>query len=233
MVRKGVVVTTLAFLCAPTLASATQPQSHKKRAPHAVSAPVVTSIGSFTPAAADARFGASYGRGGLSASGFRFTPSQTQGGSRRVTVAVRTRAGTPEQAERTAIPGSANGLAPYAYNLGVSIGWKRFAVTSDYSKVDLGALPGSHETADVAVSYGGKRWSTRLALATDRSIGEVARLVDGERGVSLDLGGSYSINSRLDVTGGVRYKMERDRLMELSDDRRDSQAVYVGTAFRF
>jgi hypothetical protein len=129
--------------------------------------------------------------------------------------------------------GNTGGLVPYAYNLGVSVGWKRFAVTSDYSKVDLGAVPGSHESADVAVSYGGKRWSTRLALATDRSIGEVARLVDGERGVSVDLGGSYSINSRLDVTGGVRYKMERDRLMELSDDRRDSQAVYVGTAFRF
>jgi hypothetical protein len=97
MVRKGVVVATLAFLCVPTLAPAaqTQSQTHKKRAPHATSAPVVTSIGSFTPAAADARFGASFGRGGLSASGFRFTPSQTQGGSRRVTVAVRTRAGTP------------------------------------------------------------------------------------------------------------------------------------------
>lgn len=234
MMRKGVVIAALAYLCAPTIASATQTQSqnHKKRAPHAV-APVVGSIGSFTPAAADARFGASFGRGGLSASGFRFTPSQTQGGNRRVTVAVRTRAGTPEQAERTAMAGSTGGLVPYAYNLGVSVGWKRFAVTSDYSKVDLGSVPGSHESADVAVSYGGKHWSTRLALATDRSIGEVARLIDGERGVSVDLGGSYSINSRLDVTGGVRYKMERDRLMELSDDRRDSQAVYVGTAFRF
>jgi hypothetical protein len=35
------------------------------------------------------------------------------------------------------------------------------------------------------------------------------------------------------VTGGVRYNIERDRLTTLQDDRRDSQAVYVGTAFKF
>jgi hypothetical protein len=36
------------------------------------------------------------------------------------------------------------------------------------------------------------------------------------------------------VTAGVRYKSERDRLMQQpTDDRRDSRAVYIGTAFRF
>jgi hypothetical protein len=230
IMRRGVVVSTLMLVLAFTAASGAQ--VHKKRAPKPA-LQVASAIGSFTPAAADARFGSTFGRGGLGASGFRFTPSQTPGGSRRVTVAVRTRAGTPEQAERTALTGSIGGFTPYAYNLGVAVGWKRFAVTSDYSKVDLGTVPGSHEAADVSVSYAGKRWSTRLALAADRSIGDVSSLVGGEQGVSVDLGGSYSINSRLDVTGGVRYKMERDRLMELSDDRRDSQAVYVGTAFRF
>lgn len=239
MVRKGVVVATLALLCAPAIAwsaqtqqSPTQHVNGKKRVARPVQ-PLAPSIGSFTPAAADPRFGQTFGRGGLTASGFQFTPSQTQGSNRRVTVAVRTRAGTTEQVERSAMTGNVGGMTPYAYNLGVSVGWKRFAVSSDYSKVDLGNVPGSHEMTDVAVSYAGKRWSTRLALASDHSFGDVSRLVDGERGVSVDLGGSYSINSRLDVTGGVRYKMERDRLMQLNDDRRDSQAVYVGTAFRF
>jgi hypothetical protein len=38
----------------------------------------------------------------------------------------------------------------------------------------------------------------------------------------------------LDVTGGVRYRVARDRLEPLAqDDRRDSQAVYIGTAVRF
>ena len=46
--------------------------------------------------------------------------------------------------------------------------------------------------------------------------------------------GSYSLTRNLDVTAGVRYeRSERERLPRLTDDRRDSQAVYVGTAFRF
>jgi hypothetical protein len=49
----------------------------------------------------------------------------------------------------------------------------------------------------------------------------------------VDVGGSYALTRRLSVTGGVRYKVERDRISALSDNRIDSQAVYVGTAFKF
>jgi len=49
---------------------------------------------------------------------------------------------------------------------------------------------------------------------------------------SVDLGGAYSLTRNLDVTAGVRYRSDRDRLTQ-ADARRDSQAVYVGTAFRF
>jgi hypothetical protein len=35
------------------------------------------------------------------------------------------------------------------------------------------------------------------------------------------------------VTGGVRYKVERDEIPALAEDHRDSKAVYVGTAVRF
>ena len=51
--------------------------------------------------------------------------------------------------------------------------------------------------------------------------------------LSLDVGSSYALSRRIAVTGGVRYNIERDRLTALQDDRRDSQAVYVGTAFKF
>jgi hypothetical protein len=233
LLRGGAAIAALALALAPAVSPGAQ--LHKKRAPAPFRGISITSgsIGSFTPAAADPRFGASFGRGGLTASGFRFTPSVAPGNSRRVTVAVRARAATPEQAERFAINGSP--LTAYAYNLGVSVGWKRFAITSDYAKVDLGVVPGSREAADVALSYAGKRWSTRLALGADRPLGDVQQqhLLDGERGVSVDLGGSYSITNRLDVTGGLRYKMQHDPAQFTTDDRRDSQAVYVGTAFRF
>ena len=47
------------------------------------------------------------------------------------------------------------------------------------------------------------------------------------------MGGSYSLTRNIDLTAGLRYKSERERLTRFNDDRRDSQAVYVGTAFRF
>ena len=35
------------------------------------------------------------------------------------------------------------------------------------------------------------------------------------------------------LNGGVRYKVERDQIPALADDRRDSKGVYVGTAVKF
>src|SRR3546814_13819214 len=49
---------------------------------------------------------------------------------------------------------------------------------------------------------------------------------------SVDVVSSYRVTRNLDVTAGVRYKAD-DRLEPLTDARRDSQAVYVGTQFRF
>jgi hypothetical protein len=53
------------------------------------------------------------------------------------------------------------------------------------------------------------------------------------RAIRSEVGGSYRLTGNLDVTGGVRYRVQHDRLQPLADERRDSQAVYVGTAFRF
>ena len=64
-------------------------------------------------------------------------------------------------------------------------------------------------------------------------MGDAPRSITGGESVSLDVGGSYRLTRRLDVTAGVRYKSERDRLTAATDNIRDSQAVYVGTAFRF
>lgn len=50
---------------------------------------------------------------------------------------------------------------------------------------------------------------------------------------SIGVGGSYSLTRHFDVTAGVRYKSDKDRLLRTEDTRRDSQALYVGTAFRF
>ena len=49
---------------------------------------------------------------------------------------------------------------------------------------------------------------------------------------NVDVVSSYRLTKNLDVTAGVRYRTD-DRVQPLTDSRRDSQAVYVGTAFRF
>ncbi len=194
-------------------------------------------IGTFTPAAADPKLAAMLARSGLADSGFRFTPSDSRrGAGRAVTVAVRARTtrgseGSPLQVAAATTPSLS--LAPTAYNLGVSVGWKRFAVSGDLAKVDLVTRPGGAERADIGVSYTGKRASGRLQATSERNITSAPVLTGGKPSYSYDLGGSYSVTRNLAVTAGVRYKSEDQRLPRLTDNRRDSQAVYVGTAFRF
>ena len=190
-------------------------------------------IGSFTPAAADPKLSGAFGRLGSGASGLRFTPSGTSA-RRPITVAVRARAVTRADAERIAeVAATAPSLsvAPSSYSLGAAIGWRRFAVSGDYGRYQAGLMPGGREIADVALSYGGRSWSTRVALAAERSTDGI-RALGSQQSVSLDLGGSYTLSHNFDVTGGVRYRIQRDKI-ELSDERRDSQALYIGTAFRF
>ncbi|HWK37213.1 hypothetical protein [Sphingomonas sp.] len=197
--------------------------------------PVRLGIGSFTPASADPRLAAVLARAGVSDSSFRFTPSgANQAESRAVTVAVRARTNRPAvTADRLPNPSSPVALTPLAYNLGVAVGWKRFALSGDLSKVDLAGQPGSRESSEVGVSYTGKAFSGRVKAAADRPLPNQPRLVTDQPSYSIDVGGSYRLTRNLDVTAGVRYKSERDRLPQLNDDRRDSQSVYVGTALRF
>jgi hypothetical protein len=194
------------------------------------------SASTFTPVAADPRLAAIFARAGMAPAGFRFTPAASNDGrARAVTVAVRTRGASRDSvADRLAAPtGGTLGIAPVSYNLGVGVGWKRFALTGDVQRIDTGILPGSREGVDLGVSYNASKWSTRVQIAADRPRGSLPRAINGSDSMSLDVGGSYRLTRNLDVTAGVRYKTERDRLENVSDTKRDSQAVYLGTAFRF
>ena len=83
----------------------------------------------------------------------------------------------------------------------------------------------------VGVSYDLKKFTGRVAASADRTTGRQA--IADNNSYALDVGGAYNISSRLAVTGGVRYKIEREKVATLSDQRRDSQAVYIGTAIKF
>jgi hypothetical protein len=222
----------LALLLSPALAASNQITGKKK----ARSAPSL-SIGSFTPAVADPRLAAEFARRGLQPSSFRFTPSTASPDKNRaVRVAVRARTITPAaatQASREVASTPVTAITPTAYNLGLSVGWKGFALSGDVAKVQGGALPVGREAAEVGISYQGKKLGGRVSATAERSDGTLPRIVPAEASYSLDVGGSYSLSRNIALTGGVRYKIDRDRLEPLSDQRRDSQAVYLGTAFRF
>lgn len=226
------VLCTAGAIVAPGL----QAQSRVERAisPRAPSASA--GIGTFTPAAADPKLAAILARSGMPDSAFRFTPSDSRrSAGRAVTVAVRARStrnvGSATQISAATTPSLS--LAPVAYNLGVSVGWKRFAVSGDLAKVDLVTKPGGVERADIGVSYTGKRASGRLQATSERNLASAPVLAGDKPSYTYDLGGSYSVTRNLAVTAGVRYTSDDQRLPRLTDNRRDSQAVYVGTAFRF
>jgi hypothetical protein len=201
-------------------------------------------IGSFTPAVRDPRLAAELARRGHGAS-FQFTPATTAQTERRrdVRVAVRVRPGVlaPERA-RPIVPGvaaavetaSGTPITPSTYNLGVAVGWRRFAITGDSSTTSGGAGGGGRETSRIGVEYRTTpRATARVQVAAEKAEG-VQQIVGEDRALSLDVGGSYSIARNIDVTGGVRYRVSRDRIEPLArDERRDSQAVYIGTAIRF
>lgn len=220
----------LGLLLSPALAA---PNKTRKKARTSLIG--VSGFRSFTPAVSDPRLAAAFARRGGSRSEFSFTPAATPGDRRAVRVAVRARAATPVSTRAPAVASAVDvtALTPTAYNLGVAVGWKRFAISGDVAKVDTGVAPGGREAAEVGISYNLKDFTGRVQVGADRADERTPRLVANDINYSLDVGGSYNLGRNVELTGGVRYKIERDRLAPLSDTRRDSQAVYVGTAFKF
>ncbi|HEX9947494.1 MAG TPA: porin [Allosphingosinicella sp.] len=229
----GAALVALALVLTPALAATSQNGQNGKRPRPAAS----LRAGTFTPAVADPRLAAELARRGVQTGSFRFTPAPTSvNRSQSIRVAIRARAAAPAVAARRAADVSATpvtAITPAVYNLGASIGWKRFALSGDVDSVKGGTLPGGRKAAEVGVSYSGSRFTARAEAGVAKVDPATPRIIAEDESYTVGVGGSYRIARNLDVTGGVRYKVQRDRLEALTDPRRDSQAVYVGTAFRF
>jgi hypothetical protein len=203
----------------------------KKRAPAVALS--FDPISSFTPAKGDPRLAAAFASKPLALTDFQFTPAAAKGRPSQVRVAIRARVGTPARGQDAATP-AVSALTPASYNLGMAVGWRRFAVSGDVSKTTAAdSALGGREAAVVGVSYSLKRFTGRVAVGADRSDGKALPALRKADNYSVDVGGSYSLSRRVALTGGVRYRIDRDKAAALEDDRRDSQAVYVGTAFKF
>lgn len=203
-------------------------------------------IGSFTPASVDERLASQITVRALkSGKLFRFTPAGNETRTNRaVTVAVRL---DSQSARAFSVRGAlADGgaqagaspvrIAPMAYNLGMARGFSSFAGGSssalqDLQRIempDLSKLKSSPSAPSTPA-----RFAPRIELDGRERAGRAPRTLEGQGDYQVDLGGSYRLTRNLNVTAGVRYSPERDRLLPLTDGKQDNQAVYVGTQFRF
>lgn len=208
------------------------------------------SFAALTPATVDPRMAAFVARQtGRDARLMRFTPAGvSEGGNRSVTVAVRVDEEVARAISvRTAIAAAMDQvagdagvrIAPTRFHLGLARGYQSFAKPeptrlsaaplSDVRIPDLADFRPSSGAAD-----GESRFAARVALEEKAKTGSSPRTIDSRADQSVDLAGSYRVTRNLDVTAGVRYSQERDHLAPLADStKQDSQAVYVGTQFRF
>jgi hypothetical protein len=184
---------------------------------------------------------------------FRFTPAGlSTRPDRSVTVAVRVDEKTAQaivvrgpsiRGPAFAVPGpQVLHIASTAYNLGIAHGYQGFTPSPTNFTLprdpkhgempDLSAMasPSVDNSAAGTVS----RLAPRVQLDDKERAGRSPRTLETLGEQSLDVGGSYRVSRNFDVTAGVRYSQDRDRLKSMSPDgKSDSQAVYVGTQFHF
>ena len=194
---------------------------------------------------------------------FTPTGANSPSSDRTVTVAVRIDGETAQaisiRAGADGAPGLGNsqrkgvsGLQASRFNLGTARGYQSFARASasadttpvsgtvrlpqttrlegvrDLSVPDLADFEPARPTREERPS----RLQPRIALEDNTVPGRSPNTLDASED-SVDVGGAFRLSPNLDVTAGVRYSQERDRLDPLTNSVQDSQAVYVGTQLRF
>jgi len=212
----------------------------------------------FTPASVDPQLAARVAEKARDR-GIRFTPAGAGAirSERTVTVAVRidddaAQAITTRSAVET-IPGTGigiTGLRSSRFDLGTARGYRSFArpqaatapaplsatariaMPDSVSKLSVPDLSEFKPSRPNAADKPG-RLQPRIELEDERIAGRSPNTLDSLGQQSVELGGSFRVSRNLDVTAGVRYSQERDRLDPVANSVKDSQAVYVGTQIKF
>lgn len=194
-----------------------------------------TLLGQFTPASGDERLIARYNKMSAEQRGsFSFTPALTDESrkSRAITVVIRARDDASSAARTSALATGRTvpiAITPVAYNLGASVGFEKFVTPTLPRGTDLRNLPVAKAPEQDEKK---SRFATRMLNRPSDPSGATDRVTAPGSDQAVDVVSSYRLTKNIDVTAGVRYKSD-DRVEPLTDSRRDSQAVYVGTAFRF
>jgi len=198
----------------------------------------------FTPASVDPALAARIADKARE-NGLRFTPAGANPvlRDRTVTVAVRIDDDTAKAISirdaAKAVPGVGVGVAAIdtaRFNLGTARGYDSFtrAIALPDTIRNL-SVPDLSEFEPLQPSASDKpsRLQARIELEDERLAGRSVNTLDDRGTQTVDLGGSFRLSSKVDVTAGVRLNQERERLGPLTDSVQDSQAVYVGTQIKF
>ncbi|TAD81805.1 MAG: hypothetical protein EAY70_04400 [Sphingomonadales bacterium] len=201
-------------------------------------------LGMFTPASVDPALAARVADKAR-ARGIHFTPASAKPvtGERTVTVAVRVDDDTARAISvrkvLDTVPGRGLGLAGIDANrfqLGAARGYQSFARTVDLSAnvrnlslPDLAQFEPSRPKAEDKPS----RLQPRIEFEDREIAGRSPNTLDSTAQQTVGVGGSFRLSPNMNVTAGVRYSQERERLDPLTNSVQDSQAVYVGTQIKF
>ncbi|SCW62179.1 hypothetical protein SAMN02927924_01728 [Sphingobium faniae] len=230
----GAAVAVTGFVLSPAIGAATDLDRLRTQTP--VSLGALGSISSFTPTTKDPRLAAAYARIAATAGrqNFRFTPtSGSLSGQRSVTVMVRA------DNDRVVVNRTLTSvdIKPVAFSLNNAHNWRKFALPDSVGRKALDPVPVETmaEAKNFSLDQGKKdRFSTKVLIESRRDPATAVRNPNADKDYSLDLASSYSLTRNLNVTAGVRYNNSvAGRLTPMTDDRQDSQAVYLGTVFKF
>jgi hypothetical protein len=199
----------------------------------------------FTPASVDPKLAEFLaGRATGTAQMLRFTPAGVaEHGKRSLTVAVRVDDDAAQAIQvRSAIAAAQDQMAASSvhivstrYNLGLARGYQSFAQPTVLSKkLSDAPIPDLSSFKPAPAAQPDTRFASHLALAREEKPGVSPRTREALGEQSVDLATSYRLTRNLDVSAGVRYSQERDRIAPVAEPTpQDSQAVYIGTQFRF
>lgn len=229
----GTAIAVAGFVLSPAIGAATD--MVRARGDAGVSLGALGSISSFTPTIRDPRLAAAYAKIAATAGrqGFRFTPtSGSTSGERSITIMVRASSrGLPSRGDESI------DIKPVAFSLNGAHNWRKFALPESVGRKSLDPVPVETmvDAKNFSLEDGKKdRFSTKVLLESRREPGATVRNPSADKDYSLDLASSYSLTRNLNVTAGVRYNNNvAGRLSPMTDDRQDSQAVYLGTIFKF
>ena len=196
----------------------------------------------FTPAGIDSRLAERMRSIAARSTAFPFTPAGLNSRtSNTLTVAARAD-GSNAVSVRNAMAkldagnGTTLRLNNSSYQLTTARGWQAFTLPSTaINQPRLDAMLGKGDfRLDDSAKKKPSRFGTDVKVASPRGATPSLRGSEAAAGdYSVNLGGSFRVAKGVDVTAGVRYSRDSDRVDLATAAQADNEAVYVGTKIKF